>query len=138
MKINLERAGSFGHMGTFGRVRFAGHSFVSVEREWRNNKPWVSCIPAGTYRVAERWYHRGNYGAFEIVGVEGRTDILIHRARRADQLAGCIALGTELGTHSGRWSILGRYFAFRVLCETISALEAEEPVEIAISWRSYP
>lgn len=64
----------------------------SLELPWKYNKPFVSCIPIGTYKVKRR--HSKKYGAhFEILDVYKRTVILIHNANFVSQLQGCVAVG---------------------------------------------
>lgn len=98
--------------GTFGRLFAPGEVLLwTVEREWRDNRPWVSCIPAGTYAIREG-IHRGgqgpddDYPCIELVEVQDRTDIEIHVANRASELAGCIGVGYELGCVDGEWAVL--------------------------------
>ena len=38
-------------LGTFGTIDLGNRLIHTVEREWLNNEPMVSCIPAGTYDV---------------------------------------------------------------------------------------
>ena len=52
-----------------------------AELPWKENKPFVSCIPAGTYRVKRKTYtsHSGKkYESWMIQDVEGRTLIYQH------------------------------------------------------------
>ena len=75
---------------------FVGGTFRchAIEREWADNRPSESCIPAGAYKLAERRYNRGGYQALEVQDVPGRTHILIHAANRPkSELLGCIAPG---------------------------------------------
>jgi len=62
------------------------------------------CIPAGMYVVA--WtsgVHPKHPECYEITGVPGRTDILIHPANVYEQLLGCLAPGTDIGQVSLDW-----------------------------------
>lgn len=89
--------------GTFGRLRSArGKEFATLEREWLDNRPRVSCIPPGRYqlvpwagtRFPKHWALRGGtVGLWPGPGI-ARSAILIHAANSAEELAGCIALGT--------------------------------------------
>ena len=80
---------------TLSRWSLGGTSFscVGIEPPWMNNTPFKSCIPAGVYRAKLSYYNAGGYQAYELLNVEGRTDILIHAANKASQLAGCLAPG---------------------------------------------
>lgn len=89
--------------GTFGRLVTArGKTFATMEREWRDNQPRVSCIPPGRYELvpwsgvkfAKHWALRGGtVGLWPGDGI-ARSAILIHAANAPEELAGCIALGT--------------------------------------------
>ena len=79
--------------GVFGRLG----PWISVEEEWKNNLPRISCIPAGSYRCVRSTFHRGGYPCFEVTGVPGRSLIKFHRANTEEDLLGCIGLGLRLG-----------------------------------------
>lgn len=79
--------------GTFGRWG----EFQTVEEEWRNNIPRISCIPTGIYHCVRSIFHRGGYPTFEVTGVLGRTLIKVHRANTEEDLLGCIGMGLGLG-----------------------------------------
>lgn len=84
----------------------------TVERPWIDNKPFVSCIPLGTYTVKKRDGSNADLKypeAWEVLGVEGRSGILFHIANRPCEVYGCIAPNKALrldadsvkGYHSG-------------------------------------
>ena len=79
--------------GTFGRLG----PWVTVEEEWQNNQPRISCIPTGSYVCKRSTFHRGSYETFELMDVEGRTLIKFHVANTEEDLLGCIGLGMHLG-----------------------------------------
>ncbi len=79
--------------GTFGRLG----PWVTVEEEWQNNRPRISCIPTGSYVCERGTFHRGGYETFEVLDVEGRTLIKFHVANTEEDLLGCIGLGLGLG-----------------------------------------
>ena len=104
----LERTQRFAR-GTFGRLTSAaGVSWYSMEREWNDNLPRVSCIKPGRYRL-RKWSSEKNPKTYCLAGgdvgvVPGpgihRSAILIHPANRPLELQGCLALGlaqTERG-----------------------------------------
>ena len=63
----------------------------TIELPWLDNKRRISCIPPGRYRLRMR-YSSTFAWHFEVVGVPGRQDILIHPANHAAvELKGCIA-----------------------------------------------
>ena len=79
--------------GVFGRWG----PWTTVEEEWRDNRPRISCIPTGSYLCKRTVFHRGGYPTYEITGVPGRTLIKIHRANTEEDLLGCVGLGLTLG-----------------------------------------
>ena len=80
---------------TLGLIKFSDLEFWSVERPWLDNKPNISCIPLGDYKL--KWRESPKFGpTWQLEDVPGRTHILIHSANFAYQLQGCIALGTDL------------------------------------------
>lgn len=90
-------------MGTFGQLN-TDPIIYTVERPWADNKPFVSCIPAGRYTLAPHTSQK--YGA--TYALEGRTvsqfksdkaryGILFHPGNIYIDLQGCIAPGLKLG-----------------------------------------
>ncbi len=79
--------------GVFGRLG----RWTTVEEEWQDNQPRISCIPAASYRCIRAFFHRGGYPCFEVMDVPGRTLIKFHRANTEEDLLGCIGLGMRLG-----------------------------------------
>src|SRR5690554_78040 len=75
----------------------SGRELYTLERPWLNNKPFISCVPDGAYRI-QPWVSP-KFGDCYILEGEGvghttgcRTHILVHSANHVHQLAGCIAL----------------------------------------------
>lgn len=63
----------------------------TIELPWRDNTRRISCIPEGTYVLRKRYSPRFHWH-FELVGVPGRSAILLHPANdAARELKGCIA-----------------------------------------------
>ena len=64
----------------------------TLELPWKDNATNISCIPAGKYNCVKRFSEK--YGwHFHVLGVPGRSFILIHQANYVRQLRGCIAVG---------------------------------------------
>ncbi|MFO7825431.1 MAG: DUF5675 family protein [Cyclobacterium sp.] len=64
----------------------------TLELPWKENQNFISCIPSGRYKVKKRYSKK--YGwHLHILGVPGRTWILIHEANFVRELLGCIAIG---------------------------------------------
>lgn len=94
--------------GVFGELRVLyedgegqpiqpGNAFFTVEDDWRDNLPRISCIPAGLYALHRTVYHKHGYETFEVMGVPGRSRILIHPANTEEDLEGCIGVGLRRG-----------------------------------------
>jgi hypothetical protein len=80
---------------TLGRLEYDGFAWWSIERPWLANKLSESCVPEGEYRLERHDSPRFGPRMWELQEVPGRTYILFHAANFADQLEGCIALGSR-------------------------------------------
>jgi len=117
--------------GTFG-VLVVGDTPIGVTLElpWRDNEPFKSCIPSGSYtcrRVMSM--HHGE--VFEVQGVPGRSDILIHKGNLSDDTEGCILVGEEFGVLSGRPGILRSGAAFN---ELMSRLYNKDEITMEVQY----
>ena len=119
--------------GTFGVLRFDDFKCFTVERPNLGNQPNISCIPEGTYPLRPRYYNRGNYPAYEVCNVPGRSAILIHVANTMDEVQGCVAPGTNLGYIKGKWAVSASRSAFGAFMATMDGREDD----IDIFFRSY-
>lgn len=72
--------------------------YITIEDEWKDNAPNVSCIPIGTYSCKKRRSHRFNRELWEVLDVPGRTGILIHNGNSVKDTFGCILIGRSLNT----------------------------------------
>lgn len=90
MEIQLIR--KYFEKGVNGVLIFEGVELCkTIELPWRKNLPRISCIPEGIYDVRKRYSPKFRWH-FEIRGVVGRQNILIHPANDAlKELKGCIA-----------------------------------------------
>lgn len=122
--------------GTFGRLTSAGGGvWASLEREWRDNRPRVSCIPPGRYRLlpwsSKRFEHTRCLVGDGVGIVPGpgivRSAILIHAANAPRELQGCIALGTLDGSRS---MVTGSRAAVRAFLEELDTTPEPHWLEI--------
>lgn len=91
--ITLKR--TYKPWGTYGELSIGAFKCKTLELPWLDNRPSMSCIPAGTYTIKKIfWLSKGKY-VYEIKNVKNRTGIYIHSANYISQLRGCIALGTN-------------------------------------------
>ena len=79
-----------GTFGTLGR-------FLTIEEEWQDNIPNISCIPTGVYVCRSSIFHRGGYPSYEIMDVPGRDLVKFHRAMTEEDLRGCVGIAMRLG-----------------------------------------
>lgn len=111
--ITLERF-AYTPCGVFGRLVYNDFRAFTVERPWLNNKARESCIPDGEYSL--KWYNSPKFGpTWAVIGEttslfpepgKARSAILFHKGNTMDDLLGCIALGSTLGTVNGKWAVL--------------------------------
>jgi len=84
--VNNDVSGMFGVMVN-NNVPFA----VTLEPSWLNNEPMVSCIPSGTYTCQRTLSpHFGN--VFEVMNVQGRSHVLLHKGNTIHDTLGCITV----------------------------------------------
>lgn len=102
----------------------------TIELPWRNNGVNISCIPAGTYVVKERYSPKFKWH-LHVQKVPGRSLILFHPANHALlELQGCIAPVTTL-TGPGRGDFSRD--AFEKLMQRVSvAIRAKETIFLTI------
>ena len=116
--------------GVFGRMSVEDDfRCYTVEREWQDNATRVSCIPEGVYPLILDRYHKGNYDAYEVMGVPARDRILIHKGNTEDDLEGCIAPGKDLGWINQKWAVVQSVVAFQQFMEVM----AREPGSLTIT-----
>jgi len=123
--------GTFGGLYLEGMGRFC----YTAEPPWRNNRPNLSCIPEGDYKVVMRFSPK--YGwVYWITDVVDRTWILIHPGNYAGDRKldlkthtyGCLLLGRKIG-----W--LGRQKAVLVSRATVlrfNSLMNRQPFRLRI------
>lgn len=90
MELQLIR--TYGSKGVNGILCIGGKEWVkTIELPWLENAQRISCIPEGTYILKKRYSPKFKWH-FEVLGVKGRSNILIHPANDAlKELKGCIA-----------------------------------------------
>jgi hypothetical protein len=121
---------NYGPEGTFSKLLFpTGEQFFTVEKPWRSNTAFFSCIPDGLYYLGKRdspVVSRTTGGEFtegwEVLDVPGREYIMIHPGNWPADLQGCIAPGTDYritrnkqGIHIP--SVMNSRVAFREIME---------------------
>jgi hypothetical protein len=120
--VLLERF-AYSPFGVFGRIMLPEYECYTVERPWLANRPRVSCIPEGRYRLRLGTFNRGGYPAYELLEVPGRSLIKIHVGNTVDDVIGCIAIGKSLGYVDRKWAVTGSRKAYREFMNTMETLQ---------------
>lgn len=117
---------------TLGVLHMPGLEILTLELSWNNNLPNRSCIPAGKYLLQR---HRSpKFGeVFEVVGVPGRDDILIHAGNTRKDTTGCIIPGLRFGRLYGLPAVLQSKIALTRLMQELDDVN-EAHFEIANSF----
>ncbi len=104
-----------------------GEAFcVCLENPWKNNEPFVSCIPSGTYTA--RRFQSPKYGdVFQIYGVDGRSLILIHWGNYERNTQGCILIARNYAAMNGERAIAASKAVFN---EFMKRMEGVDEFEI--------
>ena len=81
---------------TIGMLMEKDHLYgLTLENPWKDNQKNISCIPEGNYVCEVR--ESPKYGlVYHVLGVDGRTHILIHWGNYERNTQGCILLGQGL------------------------------------------
>lgn len=80
--------------GTFGTLYLDGWACTTLENPWKNNEPYISCIPTGVY-IIKRDTFKGQYENFKLVNVPGRSAIELHIGNTITDTNGCPLLGDK-------------------------------------------
>ena len=105
--------------GTLGRLTLPnGWIGYTVERPWRGNSRFVSCIPEGEYELS--WHQSSKYGKLYPVGpllsgVPNRDGILIHPANLPSEVQGCIAPGLSFTFTATTPKVVSSQDAFKII-----------------------
>ena len=124
-EIHLERF-AYTPFGVFGRLMFPEFQCFTVERPWLDNRPRESCIPEGSYEMQLGRYNRGNYPAYELLNVPGRSLIKIHIGNTMDDLLGCVAPGKALGWVENKWAVTSSRVAYGEFMEAMGSIERSQ------------
>ena len=85
-----------GQERTIGRLIYEGAVYYTIERPWKDNIPFESCIPAGEYELVRHDSPKFGKDTWLVSGVDNRSYILLHVANTERHVVGCIGLGMGL------------------------------------------
>lgn len=92
--------------GTFGILTRGGVPLCNTcEDPWNENRPQISCIPAGKYQCVP---HSGTKykNVWRLENVPGRSAILIHAGNSIEDTRGCLLVGNGFGIVNGLPSVI--------------------------------
>ncbi|KAE8546135.1 DUF5675 family protein [Marinobacter nauticus] len=109
--------------GTFGVATLpSGRELYSVEPPWVGNQVSISCIPEGVYKLGWRRsgvVERSTKGEFlegwEVLGVPGRSLIMLHPGNWPHNFEGCIGFGLKYGLLGDKLAVFSSRDAFRLM-----------------------
>lgn len=129
MIIELERFGFF-DKGVLGKMTFpSGLELFTIERPWRDNQPFISCIPSGEYTL--EWDITGRVrNVPRLRGTAPRTQINIHVANKASELHGCIAPGLTWAFEGTEPLVRDSAAAWGLMMETMEPLLTAEGADM--------
>ena len=85
-----------GELRTIGRFTYEYEDYYTIERPWKDNTPFISCIPDGVYTVERRHSVKFGRDMWTVLDVDGRTHILLHIGNTEDDVVGCIGVSSCL------------------------------------------
>jgi len=126
------------HHGTFGRLGIGDLRWHTVERQWLDNAPNVSCIPCGVYVIRQLADHYFTiiggsvalYRADMVSPAVTRHGVGMHAANLATQVKGCIAPGVSRGALGDVPAVISSGQALSEIAMTLNG----ESAQLIISW----
>lgn len=67
---------------------------VTLELDWKNNQPFISCIPKGEY-TSKRYSSAKYPNTWRITGVDGRDLVLFHWGSFINDTEGCVLVAEK-------------------------------------------
>lgn len=134
LELDLIRSVKDHEIPTLGRLYADDLQLFTLENPWLENRPRVSCVPAGYYHV-ERDTFKGRYPDLRVTNPPaGRSDIEVHAGNRVGDTLGCVLVG-----YSWAWEEAGPYLpppsqdALRDLVALVDSRGGE--AVLRIDWR---
>lgn len=91
---------------TLGTIDFENRPFAqTLEKPWKDNKPFISCIPEGEY-LCKRIISPKFGDTFQIMDVLNRSFVLIHFGNIPEDTEGCLIIGESFGKVKGEYGVI--------------------------------
>lgn len=118
-KVTLKRIDDDGV--TVGKLILpSGNKLFTIEPPWKRNRQNVSCIPTGIYLCKKSKYNAGGYMTFEIMDVEDRTNIKLHKGNFDNDTKGCPLINDMIGADHDKLRGVSSGQAFREFWDEMS------------------
>lgn len=78
---------------TLGTIYYKEFTCKTLERSWKGNSPFISCIPKGLYRVKWSFSLKLLQYTYQVLNVPYRSGIRLHKGNFFFNTDGCIILG---------------------------------------------
>jgi len=97
---------------------------LTLERPWKKNRRNVSCIRPGEY-FCQRVFSPKHGDTFQVMDVEGRSNILFHKGNDVSESLGCILLGNKCGkNYLENRGVLESGLAFKAFMNRLARMES--------------
>lgn len=120
VRVESSSRGTRGIMLINGCIKFA-----TLEDEWRDNQPNISCIPSGSFSCAR--IISPHFGpTFTVQNVPGRSLIRFHAGNTDADTTGCILVGMGFAEKLGRPGISESAKAFIKFMDSMRGIDSFE------------
>jgi len=129
--------GAFGNLVVYNDVETV-LTAVTVEKPWKNNERFISCVPAGAYVLEKHSSEKygetyalvgGTVSHYEEEGKE-RYTCLLHGGNTHKAVEGCIAVATRPGMPGELWGNVSSRKKKKALLKRINSVDEQHPLEI--------
>lgn len=119
---------------TVGRLYAGDLDLFTLELPWQDNKPNISCIPEGRYKVTLAYSHRFQRVMPRILNVPSRDGILIHPLNEVQQTQGCVGVGMQRSDDER--IIMGSKIAYGLFYQWLAEALRDGDVMVEVSYAS--
>lgn len=98
--VTLKRISDTG-FETLGELSFNDFLCKTLERPWKSNIPFISCVPKGLYDVRWCFSLKLMQFTYQLLNVSNRAGIRLHKGNFFFDVDGCILLGDSFADING-------------------------------------